>query len=257
MSQYNSSNLQPLTNRPIVTNKLIFASDHEAWRNDIEAKVAALNDAFQALASRQAGATAPANRAGELWFDTGNSKWWGDPDGAGFDDDIASRLVAKGIGFATAGTGTIKPMGVFHRNTTVESISGPPPSAMISYTLPANTIDVELKLIQILIWGTKTNANGHITLTPRFGSSGVSIRMLNTSTAWNLTWTIIRTASTSGLESTIFRESQDNNIFAQKSNSGFVTQPVWGGDTIIDLAVSQIDNNDIFSVEGYIICVMN
>lgn len=102
MPTFNVDNLQDLTNRTVNAGATISASDHEAWRNDVEQRVADLNDAALAAVSMQSGSSTPTLRQGAIWYDTSNSVWKGDPDGSGYDQTLA--LLEQGQTYTGANT---------------------------------------------------------------------------------------------------------------------------------------------------------
>ena len=107
------STLSDLTSRTITTGAKIDVSDHNAWRLDNESRVADLNDVAADLESNHAKSSAPTDNAvrGKLWADIANAGrvvLKVDPDGSGADDEVATRLEAKQISFATGGTATHK-----------------------------------------------------------------------------------------------------------------------------------------------------
>lgn len=201
MSQYNFDSLrsvsastadivdgQPQTDGPVV-----------AWFEDFRGRIADAISATQALASMQAASGAPANRQGGIWHDTANNKWFGDPDGEGADDDFMNRTSAKGVLFATGGTGTIKPMGVINVDTT---LVGSPPgfgaADLITYTVPANTMNTDGNILRIKFWGTKGGTLGSVNFFVKLGSVTMSgVTAPSGMTVWEIEALIIRTGSSS------------------------------------------------------------
>jgi hypothetical protein len=92
MSQYNPANLADFSaaTTAIANGTVQSSGPMQSVIRDVNARIADLNDAFRALATCQAGSSAPVNRQGGIWFDASNAKWFGDPDGSGHDDDFAN-----------------------------------------------------------------------------------------------------------------------------------------------------------------------
>lgn len=189
MSQFNTATLTDLTNRTVSAG-VIQAADHEAWRNDVESRIADLNDAAQALASLQSGASAPSNNAiqGQIWFDTANALWKGDPDGAGADDTFLTKLKAYTIDLATGGTATFRLGGRLGTDTTQTARAGNASTSFISKTIPGGTLGVDGQYLYAFFGGTKTGTAGTPALEVTFGGSSVGAHNFGTTTAF--TWIV-------------------------------------------------------------------
>lgn len=174
------STLADLTNRPIITATPVSSSDHEAWRNDLETRVANLNDAMADEENNRAGSSPPTDNTvrGRLYADTTNASrviLKLDPDGSGADDEVATRLEAFRIAFATGGTATHKLMGVINSQFTEVGNVGAGADTLMSFTLPANTLDTDGKALRIRA-AFKGNGVDNVTLTFIFGATGFTIR---------------------------------------------------------------------------------
>lgn len=198
MVQFNTANLTDATDRP-VTGGIITSSDHEAWRNDIETRIADLNDAAQALATSQSGTSAVASLRGSLFADTTNANrviLKLDPDGAGADDEILTRLEAFRISLATGGTATFKPGGVINVQTTSNTLSSTTSATIMEYAVPANTLDADGKFLHVVAFGTKANANGALSLVTQFGSDVITTHTISAAcTDWAIEFYVVRTGA--------------------------------------------------------------
>lgn len=175
MSQYNVSQLKDLRNRPVVDGKPILYRDHEAWRNDVELRVAALNDFMQARGSSFAGTTAPATIGGQIWADTNNSGrvvWTGANSAAGFNEEIASRLEAWRKSYSTAGGAAQITIG----GKIVVDVTGGSAASVVS-TVPANTLNTDAQAISGMAQGTATGSG---VARVRFGAATICETALGT-----------------------------------------------------------------------------
>ena len=198
MVQLATSTLIDLTDRP-VTGGTITSSDHEAWRNDVEARVAALNDAAQALASNQSGTSSIESIRGSIFADTTNTGrviWKGDPDGAGNDDEFLTRLEAYRVSLATGGTATFKLGGVINVQTTSASLSSTTSATIMEYAVPANTLDANGKFLHVVAFGTKANTNGALSLVTQFGAGVITTHTISAAcTRWCIEFYVVRTGA--------------------------------------------------------------
>ena len=198
MAQFATSALADLTNRT-VSGGVIASADHEAWRNDCESRIADLNDAAQALASFQSGAVASESLRGSIWADTTNTNrviWKGDPDGAGPDDEVLTRLEAYRVSLATGGTATFKPSGIINVQTTSASLSSTTSATLLFYALPANTLDANGKFVHVTAFGTKSGATAAMSLVPQLGAGALTTHTTSAAvTDWCIEFWIIRTGA--------------------------------------------------------------
>ena len=151
--------------------------------NALRTGVVDLNDVVADLASNFAAASAPENDQGRIWYDTTNSQWKGDPDGSGADIVIAHNVTGK-------------PPSVLNVDTTAVSPGLGTTGSLITYTIPANTLNANGKILKITCWGTKAGANAVTVMEVRLG--GVSIDSIGTSSgtaSWHFELLYIRTAS--------------------------------------------------------------
>src|SRR3990167_9724791 len=115
MSKFNVVNLADVTGHNAFTaNSVLRAAQLNNAFGDIQDSLIDLNDAAQAIATCQASIVAPANKKGELWYDTSNTAWLGDPDESGHDDDFLTRLKAYTRNPKLASTETARVGGVIH-----------------------------------------------------------------------------------------------------------------------------------------------
>src|SRR3990167_9540249 len=141
MSQFNVGSLADVTAYNSFAGRAILTSTqlNNAY-GDIQTAINNLNDAAQAIASCQSGASAPGtNRQGEIWYDTTNTQWKGDPDGAGHDDNFATRLQTYLIDFAMASTETYRIGGCILIDVATYTKAGDT-GVLGTYTLPAGTL---------------------------------------------------------------------------------------------------------------------
>ena len=198
MSQYDVDDLTGITSSTagILAGQANSASDVKTWMDEAAADLANINTAIQAIATMQSGSTAPStNRRGEIFMDTDDNRWLGDPDGSGHDDEFLTRLQAKNIDIATGGTATHKLMGAINVNTTASARTTAGDFAQ-TYTLPANTLDANGKLIRVTWWGTRSGAVGTFSLQPKLGTTNVGTAIastINSLTDWMVQCLIIRT----------------------------------------------------------------
>ena len=197
MVQFATSTLTDVTDRPI-TSGIISSTEMESFRNDVETRIAALNDAAQALASFQAGSSASESLRGSIWADTANTGrviWKGDPDANGPDDEILTRLEAYRVSLATGGTATCKPGGTISVDTT--QVSRTTTGVLMTYTLPANTLDANNKFVEVVCFGTRSGAVGTFSLQPRFGTTAITTHSAASTgiTDWFVNFFIVRTGA--------------------------------------------------------------
>jgi len=198
MSQFDTSTLTDLTDRPI-TGGTILSADHEAWRNDCETRIINLNDAVQALASNQSGSAAPsANLRGQLFANTATAgivNLFIDPDGNGADDRIPTGLTGYTVDYSTAGTATFRQGGIISVNTT--QVSTATTGVLMTYTLPGGTLARDGQFVEVDAWGTGATAASAFSLQPRFGTTAITTHTTVSTgiTDWHMHFVIIRTGA--------------------------------------------------------------
>ena len=253
MGQFDVDTLTDLTNRTILAAASISSTDHEAWRNDLEPRIANLNDAAQAIATNQSGSAAPGtNRQGEIFFDTDINTWLGDPDGSGHDDEFLTRLTAKDFGLATGGTATHKLMGAINVNTTAVLKDGAT-GVLMTYTVPASTLDVNGKLLRITCWGIKVQGNGAYTIQSRFGGNALASHISSAGAFdWFIQYHIVRTGATTQDWNSYMILSRDDTGSTTLVDSGTAAETLSNA-LAIDLNVSAINGADDVQQEGMIV----
>ena len=278
------STLADLTNRPITGGSIVSSSDHEAWRNDLESRVANLNDCVADMASQRAGTSAPTDNTteGQIWADTTNDPvlWKGDPDGSGADVDfvIATHTqtltnktltsptlnsptlvtVIKDATFNTGGTETHKLMGVIDINTT--AVARSTAGVCMTYTLPANTLDANGKAIRITITGTKTTTTATWGAEFRFGTTPTA-RITETmpatdSVAWAYDILIVRVSSTACDISSRNTVNQTASPINADFNAATSDIDLTAAQTI-DFNISSVNGSDTVTQELMMIEVLN
>ena len=178
MPQFDVSTLTDLTDRP-VSSGVISSADHEAWRNDIEARITALNNAAKAIAANQSGSAEPTvKHQGEIFFDTDNNYWYANPAGGGYSDNVLTRLTAFNFNLATGGTATHKLMGAINVNTTANARTTT--GDFTAYTLPGGSLGADGQLIRATFWGTRSGVAGTFSLQPIFGTTNIGTAFAST-----------------------------------------------------------------------------
>lgn len=185
--------------RTWITGEALFPSILNKEYKAIQNKISQLNKAVKDTNNRHAGTTAPTTKiAGQIVFDDSAKIWYGDPDGLGADDEIATRLTAYKHSLATAGTDTFKVRGLIESNTTAVTRSDE--GTLIAYTLPANTLDSNGQSLRITAYGTAV-AGSNKTIHARFGTVPTALFVLFdsvlglTAAVWFATFTVMRTSA--------------------------------------------------------------
>ena len=172
------STLADLTDRT-VSGGTITASDFNSFINDVEARIANLNDALADLENHHAGTAAPTDNAvqGKLWYETDTYRLHLDPDGSGADQPL-SRVESGGVGISAV------------------SRAGNAAGTLITFTIPANTLRADGKIIKFTCWGTKSAANGAAVIEVRLASAAVStFQIQSAALRWMVEFYLIRTGS--------------------------------------------------------------
>ena len=254
MGQFDVDTLTDLTNRTILAAASISSTDHEAWRNDLEPRIANLNDAAQAIATNQSGSAAPGtNRQGEIFFDTDINTWLGDPDGSGHDDEFLTRLTAKDFGLATGGTATHKLMGAIHVLTTANARTTT--GDFTSYTLPGGSLGANGQLVRVTFWGTRTGAAGTFSLQPKFGTTNLGTAFastVNSLTDWYVECLIIRTGAASQDITFFALPNRDDTGSTTLVDAGSTAAETLSGDLAIALDLTAISAGTV-TQEGMIV----
>jgi hypothetical protein len=102
--------------------------------------------------------------------------------------------LAAAIAFATGGTATHLPMGVINSQYATIGNVGAGEDDLLTYTLPANTLDADGKAVRIRIWGTG-NSIDNVTLKVHFGSFSLTITSGSAIGIWRSELIIIRTGA--------------------------------------------------------------
>lgn len=141
-NQYNVTNLQDLTNRPVVSAAAILRSDHQGHRGDVEQRIDALNDFMSAQAQFQLGASAPSQVfAGSWWANaiaSGRTRWQGSTDGLTFAQSFMTVSESWRYSYPTAATsGAFGLQGVWYENSSLGTGVAP----FFSTTIPANLVN--------------------------------------------------------------------------------------------------------------------
>ncbi len=126
--------------------------------------------------------------------------------------------LAAGVEFATGGTATHLVMGVIDTQHTPVGNVGAGEDDLMSYTLPANTLDTNGKAIRVLAWGLG-NGSDVVTLKVYFGGGLVATLTSGvTLTNWTLVLTIIRTGAATQSASICYLAGTSRQV-------GFVATP--------------------------------
>ncbi len=97
--------------------------------------------------------------------------------------------------FSTGGSDTHKAAGVINSQFAPVGNVGGGEQDLMSYTLPANTLDADGKAIRVIAWGTAIVSGKTVAIKFRFGSSSYFIVNSGVSGKWHGEFTIIRTGS--------------------------------------------------------------
>ena len=174
------SSLYDLADRTYTDGEPIFASVEEEKRNDLEQRIANLNDALADLETRWAAVvSARDNRVqGKTTYRTDTYRLELDPDGLATDQAI-SKIEAGGVtltGF-TSRAGNVA--GVFD-----------------TLTLPANILRADGKVLRFTCWGTKSAANAAAVLEVQFaGATLTTVQIQASALRWIIHILYIRTGS--------------------------------------------------------------
>ena len=136
------------------------------------------NQIINALSDREsnwAGPAAPTDNTiqGKLWMDTSTDRLKLDPDGSGADQPLARVLTV---------------------DLTAVSQTGDTAGDLITYTIPANILKSNGKILRITAWGTKTNASADGSILFRMGGTTLATFVIaQGADGWWLGATYIRT----------------------------------------------------------------
>lgn len=162
--------------------------------------------------------------------------------------------VVKDATFATGGTETHKPMGMIETNTTAVGNVGAGEDDLMSYTIPANTLDTDGKAIRITAWGAGNGAD-NVTIKWHFGGTEEwTIVSAATRTSWEASVYITRTGASAQV------------MLGRASANGAVVNPV-NATGIIDTTANIITKftgentadttNDAVTQLGMIVEILN
>ncbi len=143
----------------------------------------------------------PGEASGVATLD-GSSKVVEDPGSAAYTKGGASGIlgldanarIATDQAFSTGGSDTHKAMGVIDLQFTPVGNVGAGEDDLMSYTLPANTLDADGKAIRIIAWGTGNNADS-VRLKMYFGAVPRTIVNSAPTGQWYVTVIIVRTSA--------------------------------------------------------------
>jgi hypothetical protein len=163
--------------------------------------------------------------------------------------------VTMGTGTATANVG-----GVLNVNTTTQATTGTSEEVLATYTLPANTLSANGKLIRITAWGTfAANANSKTTRV-RFGGLAGTIISGVTTTSNNGNWRhvteVVRTGAATQASSGVVTYGVTAGAGALAPTVGAPTQTLSG---TVDIAVTGTSPTTIgdVSFSGLIVEALN
>lgn len=105
---------------------------------------------------------------------------------------VSDGIIGVGSSFATGGTLVYKPGGFLYTNTTAIGNVGSGIDTLMSFTLPANTMDVDGQLLKIKIGGSRAGAQSK-SIMFNFGATGFAVLPISTSTdRWTADIEIVR-----------------------------------------------------------------
>lgn len=247
------SALADVTGHNSFTKGVLTSSDLNNAFGDIQDAIADLNDVAADLEDHHAGSSAPSDNAvrGKLWADTTNSgrvvlKL--DPDGSGADDEVLTRLEAYRISLATGGTGTHKVSGRLTTDSTSNSAAGST-GVLTSYTLPADTLDADAKLIYVVAWGTKSGANATASLQVRFNAAAQHTHTVAANaTDWFIERWIVRTGASTQDFASVCSLNRDDTGATDLVGTGTDAEDLTTN-LAIDINVSSINASDTITQE--------
>lgn len=255
------SALSDLTNRTISAATTVSSSDHESWRNDVESRVANLNDVVADLENNHSGTSAPTDNAveGKLFANTTNNpaELFFDPDGSGADIRVVMETHTQTLTnktFGTGGTATHKPMGSINADPT--AVSRSTTGVLITYTLPADTLDANNKLLRITLWGTKTGTTATADVQFRFGTTPtarVTHTIAQSAAGWRIEVIAIRVSSSAVDMPGTRIEGTTITPFSIVLTSGIDLT----ADQTIDINLSSINASDSVSQDGMLVELLN
>jgi len=203
----------------------------------------------------------PGEASGVATLD-GSSKVVEDPGSAAYTKDAANGIlgldanarVASDQAFSTGGSDTHKAMGAIHVDTS--EVSRTTTGVLMSYTLPANTLNANNKLIRFTAWGESTGSNAQKTVGVRTGTTPTS-RRANVLIAGTLRWSIIGMIVRTGTGATL-----DQYVFAFSGSAiahseVFSTDLDLTTDQTIDFFLSSINASDNIKQMGLVIELLN
>jgi len=159
--------------RTWVTDEVVFSSTFGKEFRTVQRRVNQLNDAIYDTNNRHAASVQPTSKvAGQVWFDSSNKFWMGDPDGSGADDNFATRLTAYQHSYVTAGTDTFKLSGVTQRNTTENARTTT--GVLRAFTIAAGVLGTNDQALRLTAWFATTGDPGTCTIQVRFGTTPTS-----------------------------------------------------------------------------------
>ena len=167
--------------------------------------------------------------------------------------------IAAASTFATGGTATHKAMGVISVNTTAVGNVGAGEDDLMSYTLPANTLDANGKAIRITTWGyTVGTGVANDTIKFYFGSAAtVTLYASDYSTAtkyWRASIIIVRTgASAQDMLIDFLHEEAPTHVVSHVTDTEDTTGTI--GIKFTGQCANSTDND--VTQEGMIIEILN
>jgi len=205
------ASLKDFIHTSFATREILFPSKINSRFTAVRDRINNLNAIMAELEAHRAASGEPNPKMrGRLWADTTNSgrvvlKL--DPDGLGADHEVATRLEARNIDFATAGTGTVKLGGPINVDTT--DVTSSALGALIPYILPANTLSENGDVLTLIGFGTHSagSAGG---IGAVFGGTTLSSGGQLTATPWIAKAIIVRVSATSQKMVWFYKIKNDN-----------------------------------------------
>jgi len=262
------SNTQPLGNlstyvaRDWIDKESLTRTKLQFEFDQIDALIDQIKNSMTDMENHRAGGSAPTSNKirGQLWADTSNTDRVVlklDPDESGADDEFATRIEAKQISYASGGSATHKVMGAINVDVTTVTV-GPSSGTLITYTLPADSLDTNGKLVRISCWGTANNSSSSAQFSIRFNTGTQHTFTIDTSTStdWHIKWFIVRTAATTQDWHAHFNQNRDDTGITDLVNSGTDAETLANA-LAIDVFSQAMSGGDTVTMDGMIVELLN
>lgn len=207
------SNLQPISSLLdlVIADKnvddIFTVSDYNTLMRAFEDKTNRMINALKDRESNWAGSSAPTDNTvqGKLWMDTRTDRLKLDPDGSGADQPLARTLTV---------------------DITAVSLAADVAGDLIAYTIPADTLKADGKILRITAWGTKTGTNGVAQTQLLIAGTAVSLGAFNIP-ANSLNWIVEVLFIRTGLSAQAWSAQSNASVIAGWNGASAVTEGVF------------------------------